>query len=99
VFTIGQFSKICRVTTKTLRHYDEIDLLKPARVDPLTGYRYYTIGQIDEFRRITLLKELGFSLEAIKRLLSQPLNTAELAAVLGEQVGLIQQRVDEYRLV
>lgn len=36
MFTIGQFSKICRVTTKTLRHYDEIDLLKPVRVDPLT---------------------------------------------------------------
>jgi effector-binding domain-containing protein len=99
VFTIGQFSKICRVTTKTLRHYDEIDLLKPGRVDHLTQYRYYSIRQVDTFRRITLLKELGFSLEAIKRLLNQPLDAAELAAVLGEQVELIQQQMTEYQRV
>lgn len=99
VFTIGQFSKICRVTTKTLRHYDEVDLLKPARVDPLTGYRYYTIEQIDQFRRIALLKELGFGLEAIKHLLKQPLDAAELAAVLKDQAEHIQQRVDEYQRV
>lgn len=95
VFTIGQFSKICRVTTKTLRHYDEVDLLKPGRVDPVTQYRYYSIGQVDEFRRIALLKELGFSLEAIKCLLKQPLDAAELATVLREQAEHVQQRVAE----
>ncbi|MCL6448651.1 MAG: MerR family transcriptional regulator [Armatimonadetes bacterium] len=99
VFTIGQFSKICRVTTKTLRHYDEVDLLKPARVDPLTGYRYYAVEQIDEFSRIALLKELGFGLEAIKHLLKQPLDAAELAAVLKDQAEHIRQRVDEYQRV
>ena len=99
MFTIGQFSKICRVTTKTLRYYDEVDLLKPARVDPWTGYRYYAVEQIDEFCRIVLLKELGFSLEAIKNLLKQPLDTAELAAVLRDQAEHIQQRILEYQRV
>lgn len=42
MYSIGMFSQICRVTPKTLRHYDEIGLLRPARIDRFTGYRYYT---------------------------------------------------------
>jgi len=99
MFTIGQFSKICRVTTKTLRHYDEIDLLKPVRVDPLTQYRYYSAEQIDDFRRIALLKELGFSLDAVKRLLEQPFTTRELEAALCEQAHRIEGQVEECRRV
>ena len=39
MYIIGMFSQICRVTPKTLRHYDEIGLLRPARIDRFTGYR------------------------------------------------------------
>jgi DNA-binding transcriptional MerR regulator len=42
MFKIGDFSRLTRVPIKTLRHYDEIELFKPAQVDPFTGYRYYT---------------------------------------------------------
>ena len=99
MFTIGQFSKICRVTTKTLRHYDEVNLLKPARVDLLTGYRSYSAEQIDQFRRIALLKELGFALEEVKHLLKHSLDASKLAAVLKNQAEHIQKRVDEYQRV
>ena len=44
---IGEFSKICQVSVKTLRHYDKIGLLAPAEVDRFTGYRYYRVEQID----------------------------------------------------
>lgn len=44
---IGEFSKICQVSIKTLHHYDRIGLLAPAKVDRFTGYRYYQAGQID----------------------------------------------------
>ena len=44
---IGEFSRICQVSVKTLHHYDRIGLLAPARVDVLTGYRYYEPEQID----------------------------------------------------
>ncbi|CAM5401545.1 HTH merR-type domain-containing protein OS=Streptomyces aurantiogriseus OX=66870 GN=GCM10010251_39740 PE=4 SV=1 [Streptomyces aurantiogriseus] len=40
--TIGAFAKACRLSPKALRLYDELELLRPARVDPDTGYRYYT---------------------------------------------------------
>ena len=42
MYTIGEFSKICQVSVKTLHHYDRIGLLTPFRVDSFTGYRYYT---------------------------------------------------------
>lgn len=49
---IGEFSRICQVSVKTLHHYDKIGLLAPAEVDRFTGYRYYQISQIDEMNYI-----------------------------------------------
>lgn len=65
---IGEFSKLCRVTVKTLRHYEKIGLLSPHEVDEWTGYRYYEVDQMARMNRIHLLKELGFNLESIKGL-------------------------------
>lgn len=67
-FKIGEFSKLCQVTVKTLRHYEEIGLLIPFEVDEWTGYRYYDIGQLRQMTRIVYLKRLGFSLEEIAEL-------------------------------
>ena len=53
---IGEFSKICQVSVKTLHHYDKIGLLVPAEVDQFTGYRYYLPEQIDTMNYIGRLK-------------------------------------------
>lgn len=66
MYTIGQFSKIGRVSTKTLRYYDEIDLLKPALVDRESQYRYYSDEQVLKILFISELKEYGLKLEEIK---------------------------------
>ncbi|MBN2882592.1 MAG: MerR family transcriptional regulator [Clostridia bacterium] len=66
MYTIGSFSKINTVTTKTLRLYDEMGLLKPAKIDHFTGYRYYSTEQLPRMHRILALKSLGFSLSEIK---------------------------------
>ncbi len=65
MLTIGDFSRLCMVTTKTLRHYDAIGLLKPAQLDAATGYRYYEVSQLTDMLLILKLKEYGFSLETI----------------------------------
>ena len=67
-FKIGEFSKLCQVTVKTLRHYEEIGLLVPIEVDEWTGYRYYDISQLRRVNRIVYLKQLGLSLEEINEL-------------------------------
>jgi DNA-binding transcriptional MerR regulator len=54
---------------RTLRHYDDLGLLKPAWVDPLTGFRHYTPDQLLLLRRILVLRDLGVPLAEIGRLL------------------------------
>lgn len=62
---IGPFSKLGKTTVKTLRHYDEAGLLKPAFIDAATGYRYYTAGQLLVLHEIVALRQMGFSLGEI----------------------------------
>ena len=69
MFTIGEFSKVCQVSVKTLHHYDRIDLLKPRKVDRFTGYRYYDREQMERMLLIKRLKRYGFSLEEIREFL------------------------------
>ena len=63
---IGEFSKLMQITVKTLRHYEQLGLLLPHEVDVSTGYRYYSLEQIQRLNGILHLKNLGFSLEEIK---------------------------------
>lgn len=69
MFRISDFSRFTRVSIKTLRHYDAVGLLKPARVDEQTRYRYYEARQIPRLQRILALRDLGFGLRAIRGLL------------------------------
>jgi len=69
MFRIGDFSRLARVTIKTLHHYDEAGLLQPSHVDRQSGYRYYAASQLETLQRILLLKDLGFALEQIRELL------------------------------
>ena len=66
---IGEFSKLSRVSVRMLRHYDEIGLLKPAEIDRFTDYRYYREDQLPTVCRITALKDMGFLLADIVRIL------------------------------
>jgi DNA-binding transcriptional MerR regulator len=65
---IGEFSKLMQVTVKTLRHYEQKGLLIPDEVDEWTGYRYYSIEQMQKLQNIRDLQRLGFSLDEIKEL-------------------------------
>ena len=66
---IGEFSKLSRVSVRMLRHYDEIGLLKPAETDRFTDYRYYREDQLPVVCRITALRDMGFSLADIVKML------------------------------
>jgi DNA-binding transcriptional MerR regulator len=70
MFSIGEFARLGTVSVRTLRHYDEIGLLRPARVDPDTGYRGYSADQLGQLNRIVALKDLGLSLNQVRLLLA-----------------------------
>jgi len=65
-FSIGEFSKLAIIPTKTLRYYDEIGLFKPIEIDPNTGYRYYSLEQLEPLDMIKYLRFLGVSLSDIQ---------------------------------
>ena len=66
LLTIGAFARACRLSPKALRLYDELELLRPARVDPHTGYRYYAVGQLEQARLVAWLRRLGMPLARIR---------------------------------
>ena len=75
---IGEFSKMMQVTVKTLRHYEQKGLLVPYEVDEWTGYRYYSITQMQRLNTIRGLQRQGFTLEEIKELLEDGAQTPSI---------------------
>jgi DNA-binding transcriptional MerR regulator len=82
MFRIGEFSRIARVSGRLLRYYDSIGLLSPGRVDPGTGYRYYTADQLAVLNRILALKDLGLSLDEVAQLLKGRVSAQEIRGML-----------------
>lgn len=85
MYRIGDFAAISKVSIKMLRHYDEIGLLKPAAVDPFTGYRSYMLDQLPRLNRIMALKSMGFSLAEIRELLNTPLSLEQIRVQAEEK--------------
>ena len=95
---IGEFSRICQVSVKTLHHYDRIGLLAPAKVDALTGYRYYEAEQIDAMNYIQRLKRYGFSLDEIQKLLTLS-DDREMLVRLRQQKERLKQEQQERAII
>jgi DNA-binding transcriptional MerR regulator len=75
--SIGEFARRSRLSPKALRLYDGLGLLSPARVDELSGYRYYEGAQLGQARLIAALRQVGVPLSTVKELLA--LGPAEMA--------------------
>ncbi|MFD0784273.1 MerR family transcriptional regulator [Micromonospora azadirachtae] len=82
MFNIGDFARLGRVSVRMLRHYDSIGLLRPAAVDPHTGYRYYRADQLRRLNRVIALKELGLTLEQVRAIVDDAVDVAELRGML-----------------
>lgn len=70
MLSIGEFSNICKLSIKTLRYYSEIGLVIPDQINPQTGYRYYSVNQLERVLFINRLKSYNFSLERIKNIIN-----------------------------
>jgi DNA-binding transcriptional MerR regulator len=95
MFRIGDFSALCQASVKTLHHYDEIGLLKPAHTDPSTGYRYYAPEQMARVARIRALKEMGFSLDDVREMLCETGTPERITALLEAKRAELTERVQE----
>ena len=94
---IGEFSQMMQVTVKTLRYYEQKGLLIPNEVDEWTGYRYYTIEQMQKLNNIRNLQQLGFSLDEIKGLYEEETHypsLRQLNAKIKETNQLLQTLIE-----
>jgi DNA-binding transcriptional MerR regulator len=94
LFKISEFSRLSKVSLKTLRYYDQIGILKPRKVDDDTCYRYYSADQLLELNRIFLYKELGFTLPQIIRLLHEDITLKDIQGMFKLKKNEIQHIID-----
>lgn len=95
--TIKDFSKLCNCTTQTLRYYDHVNLLKPARVDDWTGYRYYSEEQALLYVKIKNFQEADFTIEEIKKLLDR--DDDEVYAAFDRKIAEREQQLRTMRQI
>lgn len=93
LMTIGSFSMLTGLSIATLRHYDEIGLLRPAEVDGQTSYRRYAFGQVDVGRRVRLLRAADLSTQQIARILDG--DDDDIRDVLADHRSALDQRTSE----
>ncbi|MEM1394988.1 MAG: MerR family transcriptional regulator [Cyanobacteria bacterium P01_D01_bin.116] len=94
MFRIGEFSKIAQVRASLLRYYDDIGLFRPIHSDQDTGYRYYSVKQLTQLNRILALKDLGLSLEQVKRLVEDEVSPDEIRGMLTLKKAQIKQTIE-----
>ena len=95
MLTIGEFARLGQISARMLRHYDEIGLLRPDRVDDTNGYRLYTTSQLGTLHRILALRDLGFTLEQIGELLDENPPVEQLRGMLRIRRAQIEQSLGD----
>ena len=100
MYSIGEYSRIAQVSKRLLRYYDEIGLFQPIKVDFLSGHRYYSASQLPALNRILALKELGLSLDQIRRFIKDDISLEEIQGMLlMKKASLEQQVLDELKRI
>ena len=97
-YSSGQFARMAGVTLRTIRYYDQHDILKPSLVTE-AGARFYTDGDFARLQQILLLKYLGFSLEDIQEMTIEDPDSHFMLNALNIQLKLVQDRIEQMQLV
>ncbi|MDF7626728.1 MerR family transcriptional regulator [Lactobacillaceae bacterium L1_55_11] len=88
--SISEISDLSGVTTRTIRFYDQIGLLKPAKINS-NGYQFYDQSNIDTLEQILYFKNLGLSLDQIKVIISDP--GYDVVAALASQQQAVEKEI------
>lgn len=92
---IGEFSKMSKVTVKALRYYQKEGLLIPKYIDDFNGYRYYESNQLISVSKIIMLKQLGLSIEEIKRII---VNNEPIDIILKSKKEELENTISLYKI-
>lgn len=93
-YTVQKLAQLAGISTRTLRYYDEIEILKPARINS-SGYRIYGIKEVNRLQQILFYRELGVSLDSIKEIVTAPsFDEAEALREHREKLLVKRQQLD-----
>ncbi len=95
-YTVQKLAKLAGISTRTLRYYDEIGILSPARMNS-SGYRIYGQAEVDRLQQILFYRELGMALESIKDIVTAP--SFDGAKALREHRGKLLERREQLDLL
>jgi len=99
MYKIGELSKLFGIPQQTLRYYDKIGLFSPAHVNQETGYRYYTLNQLQQLHHIKILKSINLSISDIKDLDSNDWNLNKLDILYSAQIDQIEQSIERLTIL
>jgi DNA-binding transcriptional MerR regulator/DNA gyrase inhibitor GyrI len=98
-YSIGDFSRITRLSIKTIRYYHETGLLLPTRIDNDNSYRFYSEKLLDRVRIIKKLKNMDLSIEQIKEALENYTDDTDIAVFLETKLIEVKNKIDNYKRV
>lgn len=90
-YTVQKLAKLAGISSRTLRYYDEIEILKPARINS-SGYRIYGNGEVDRLQQVMFYRELGLGLDTIKKIIESP-NFDETTALKQHRIRLLEEKI------
>jgi DNA-binding transcriptional MerR regulator len=96
-YTVQRLAQLAGISARTLRYYDEIGILKPARINS-SGYRIYGQKEVDRLQQILFYRELGMSLDNIKEIVTAP-SFDEVEALREHQVKLLAKKEQLEQLI
>ncbi len=97
-YSSGEFAKKAHITKKTIRYYDEHNILKPSYVNE-NGARFYNDEDFARLQQVLFLKYLGFSLDDIKEMTLRNTNSDILAKSLHMQLSLVEEKIEQMKLM
>ncbi|MCL1792802.1 MAG: MerR family transcriptional regulator [Oscillospiraceae bacterium] len=90
---IGEIAAFFGVSAKAIRIYEKKGIIIPAKIDPDTGYRYYTADQVQSLNALLELKSLGFSLDEVKNIMSGAVSHEDFIAALKRKQIALQEAI------
>ena len=96
LFSIGEMSRLFHLSVSTLRHYEAVGLLKPAFVDPMSGYRYYRIQQFETLNTIRYLRQLDMPLNQIREFVCKR-NLKMIEQMLTAQQAEVRKKIEDLK--